>query len=96
MLIELEPAKPTFSRVWATGGHEDFLHAMLEWERTHARCGAAGGTEHLDIEDHDLDPDEASADGIRRVWFYCACGHQRLVLGQPLGGDMTPPFPRLQ
>ena len=97
MLIDLEPAKPTFARVWVTGGVDDFVHAAHQWAATHANCGNPGSLdEHLSVDDH-ADCRACAKDGIRRVWFYCdACGRQQLVLGPPAGGDMPPIFPRIQ
>jgi hypothetical protein len=91
MLIELEPAKPGFDRYRATSGFDDFLQAAHRWEEAHVRCGDGVTTGHLGIDER-----SAAADGVRRVWFYCCCGRQRLVLGPPHGGEMRPLFPRVQ
>jgi hypothetical protein len=81
MLVELEPAKPGFDRYWVTNGFDDFLKAARGWEETHVRCGDGFTTAHLSVDEH-----AAGSDGVRRVWFYCTCGRQRLVLGPPDGG----------
>jgi hypothetical protein len=92
MLIELEPAKPNFSRGWVTEGDLDFLQAGLEFFAAHKPCGENMGV----IKDTLLDGDDET-DGLRRVWFLCeTCGQKRLVLGPPDGGDMQPLFPRPQ
>jgi hypothetical protein len=90
MLIELEPAAPDFERYSVTGGGDDFRRASWQWEAQHVGCGDGHSTDHLTVDE----PSDRSGDGIRRVWFHCACGQRRLVLGPPAGGSMEPPFPR--
>ena len=92
MLIELEPAKPNFSRCWATDGGEDFKEAGECWESSHMRCGDGRTTKHLRFRSND-----DAADGLYRMWFFCdGCDRQRLILGPPDDPDMEPVFPRLQ
>ena len=89
MVIELEPAKPTFSRGWVTGGRADFLDAAKRYAAQHQGDGHA-----LSVEDSfDNGKD---TDGIHRVWICCDCGHKRLLLGPLDGRPMRPIFPRLQ
>jgi len=97
-LIELEPAKPTFTRVWVTEGFDDFRRAADLFEKAHAGCGVRykwffgpHSTTHLDVTER-----TSPIDGIRRVWFYCVCGRQRLAFGPPDGRPMAPPFARVQ
>ena len=96
MLIELEPAKPGFSRAWVTGGFDDFIDAVKRFAALHHGNGhdVTVGECECDYAAHN--PVHGCADGIRRVWVYCECGQKRLVLGPPDGRDMEPIIPRLQ
>ena len=100
MLIDLEPAKPGFDRLWVSGGVDEFLSAAHRFFATHANCGEPGSMAHLSVSDPICDvadfEDVSFPDGIHRVWFYCACGRKLLALGPPDGGEMPPVFPRLQ
>src|SRR5262249_40567559 len=96
MLIELEPAKPNFSRGWVTGGFDDFIDAVKRFAALHDRCGDG---RHVTVSECDCDSHArllGCSDGVRRVWAYCDCGCKRLILGPPNGGDMKPLFPRMQ
>jgi hypothetical protein len=88
MVIELEPAKPNFARRWVTGGTDEFRAEAHRWKATHAHCVRNGL--HLDLEWSDGD------DGIHRMWFFCDCGSQALVLGPLDGRPMSPIFLRMQ
>jgi len=97
MLIELEPAKPNFSRGWVTDGFDDFIDAVKRFAAAHHGTGhdVTVGDCECDYAAHDHGV-HGCADGIRRVWVYCECGQKRLVLGPVNGGEMEPLFPRLQ
>jgi hypothetical protein len=106
MLIELEPAKPGFQRVWVTNGFDDFDAAVRLWVDAHRHGCNLRSAPHLSVEDtlfsqeHDIDHDRCCG-GVRRVWVYCCandggCGQKVLVLGPVDGGDMPPLFPRVQ